>query len=54
MPNGSRKTRLELTWIGKENWPRLGPRGTFYFLTVTFAVPIDDDDRGGSKVLPLC
>jgi len=26
MANGNRKTRLELTWIGKENRPRLEPR----------------------------
>jgi adenine-specific DNA-methyltransferase len=26
MTTGSRKTRLELTWIGKENRPRLEPR----------------------------
>lgn len=25
----------------------------FYFLTVTFGVPIDDDIRGGSEVRPL-
>jgi len=22
----NKKTKLELTWIGKENWPRLEPR----------------------------
>ena len=26
MSTGTRKTRLELTWIGKENRPRLEPR----------------------------